>query len=128
MFWWNRLICPLFFKYDDEYDDTYDEHAVGSEEPDAHTGEDDRRRAFVVPRVLRPKGDDEDEEEEEEEDEGPTNERPRDQFVPNPAELREQAEQRRLARRGHRHPGPSVVGMTFPYFNKPFASPWLNFF
>ena len=53
------------FQYEDEYDDTYDSVAVGCEEPDAHIGEEEERRSFVVPRVLRPKGDEESEESEE---------------------------------------------------------------
>ena len=104
------------FQYEDEYDDTYDSVAVGCEEPDAHIGEEEERRSFVIPRVLRPK-EDEESEESEEERELPT-ERPRDQFVSNPAELRELAEQRRNARRGYRPPGPAasqrnVVGNPF---------------
>ncbi len=58
-----------------------------------------------MPRVLRPKDDDYNEESEEESEE--VTEKPRDQFVPNPAELREKAEQRRNARRGYRPPGPA---------------------
>ena len=64
-----------------------------------------------MPRVLRSKADDdEEEEEEEEEDELEDNmNKPRDEFVANPAVLREQAQQRwisRMSRRGHgRGPG-----------------------
>mgnify|MGYP003351212985 CR=1 FL=1 len=64
-------------------------------------------RPFVVPRVLQSNIE---VEEEDDEDEGSTEqpaERPRDQFVANPAELRELAEQRRLNRRGYRRPGPT---------------------
>lgn len=58
----------------------------------------------MVPRVLRPKV--EDESDEEEEEVGQIEERPKDQFVNNPAEMRALAEQRRLSRRGYR-PGPA---------------------
>ena len=87
---------------------------MGCEEPDAHNGE------FVVPRILRSKADADDEEGEEEgEDESQNRtEKSRDEFVQNPALLREQAEQRRLSRmsrRGSHRPGPlprqDVVGM-----------------
>lgn len=81
-------------EYDDEYDDTYDDRILGNEEPDA-----DDRRSFVVPRILRTKEDRADDLEEEDEEEEPT-ERQRDCFVANPAELREQAEQRRLSKGG----------------------------
>lgn len=109
------IIYVVLLQYEDEYDDTYDGHAVGCEEPDAHNGE------FVVPRVLRSKADDDDDEEEEEENEEEENtNKPRDEFVANPAVLREQAQQRwisRMSRRGHgRGPGGppprrDVVGM-----------------
>jgi len=83
--------------YEDEYDDTYDDHAVGCEEPDSSE--------FVVPRVLRSKADDDDDEEEEEDDvEQERTTKPRDEFVTDPALLREQAQQRwisRMSRRGH---------------------------
>jgi activating signal cointegrator complex subunit 2 len=75
---------------------------MGAEEPDAGD-ELASRRSFVVPRILRPKEDREAEEEESEEEE--STEKPRDAFVANPAELREQAEQRRLSRRGRGRPG-----------------------
>lgn len=48
----------------------------------------------------------EDESEEEEEEIEQAEEKPKDQFVSNPAELRALAEQRRLSRRGNR-PGPT---------------------
>lgn len=48
----------------------------------------------------------EESEEEEVEENYSLEEKPRDQFVNNPAEMRALAEQRRLSRRGHR-PGPA---------------------
>jgi len=65
---------------------------------------------LLFPRVLRSKADDDDDEEEEEENEEEENtNKPRDEFVANPAVLREQAQQRwisRMSRRGHgRGPG-----------------------
>lgn len=113
------LIC-FFLKYEDEYDDTYDSQAVGSEEPDAHN--EDELRPFVVPRVLQKNEDyDVDEEGDGEEIPQKSADRPRDQFVANPAELRELAEQRRLNRRGYRRPGPTpaqrdVVGKSHFFF------------
>ncbi|XP_046441124.1 activating signal cointegrator 1 complex subunit 2-like [Daphnia pulex] len=101
----DRVDEQLAAEYEDEYDDTYDGHAVGSEEPDAHTGEDELRRSFVVPRILRPKM--EEESEEEEENYNQTEEKPRDHFVTNPEEMRALAEQRRLSRRGNYRPGPA---------------------
>lgn len=92
-------------KYEDEYDDTYDSQAVGSEEPDAH-GEGGFARPFVVPRVLQSNVEVEDDEDDDGSPEQPAV-RPRDQFVTNPAELRELAEQRRMNRRGYRRPGPT---------------------
>lgn len=93
--------------YDDEYDDTYDSNDVGLEET-AHADELTTRRPFTVPRVLQPKQgrrnadsrhDDNGGSFEEEEEWHP----PRDQFVANPAEIREQREQRHremMERRG----------------------------
>uniref|UniRef100_A0A8B9K9M9 Activating signal cointegrator 1 complex subunit 2 n=1 Tax=Astyanax mexicanus TaxID=7994 RepID=A0A8B9K9M9_ASTMX len=99
-----------FDDYDDEYDDTYDINQVGANDLD----EDDEllnRRPFTTPQVLSMgrKGEEEEEEGEEEEDAVK-----RDQFVQDPAVLRERAEARRLAmqnRRGYRPPPQSnVVG------------------
>ncbi|XP_029843375.3 activating signal cointegrator 1 complex subunit 2 isoform X1 [Ixodes scapularis] len=84
--------------YEDEYDDTYDSNDVGLEEP-ARGDELTTRRPFTVPRVLEPKQgrrngdsryDDGGGAFEEEEEWQP----PRDQFVANPAEIRERREQR----------------------------------
>ncbi|XP_072520566.1 activating signal cointegrator 1 complex subunit 2 isoform X2 [Salminus brasiliensis] len=100
-----------FDDYDDEYDDTYDINQVGANDLD----EDDEmlnRRPFTTPQVLRMgrKGqEEEDEGEEEEEQEDAVR---RDQFVQDPAVLRERAEARRLAmqsRRGYRPPPQSNV-------------------
>ncbi|KAM7301733.1 hypothetical protein ISCGN_017250 [Ixodes scapularis] len=93
--------------YEDEYDDTYDSNDVGLEEP-ARGDELTTRRPFTVPRVLEPKQgrrngdsryDDGGGAFEEEEEWQP----PRDQFVANPAEIRERREQRHremMERRG----------------------------
>ncbi|XP_066510920.1 activating signal cointegrator 1 complex subunit 2-like [Hoplias malabaricus] len=105
-----------FDDYDDEYDDTYDINQVGANDLD----EDDEllsRRPFTTPQVLR-SGRQEQEQEKEEGGEEEEEERERavnrDQFVQDPAVLRERAEARRLAmqsRRGYRPPPPSnVVG------------------
>ncbi|KAI4892431.1 hypothetical protein NFI96_024113, partial [Prochilodus magdalenae] len=103
-----------FDDYDDEYDDTYDINQVGANDLD----EDDEllnRRPFTTPQVLRtagrPEGEERGEEEEEEEEKDETK---RDQFVQDPAVLRERAEARRISmqsRKGHRPPPQShVVG------------------
>ncbi|XP_072736265.1 activating signal cointegrator 1 complex subunit 2 isoform X1 [Ciconia boyciana] len=102
--------------YEDEYDDTYDGNQVGANDADS----DDElisRRPFTIPRVLRPKGQEEGQEEEEEdeqeEEEEAEKERTKDHFVQDPAVLRERAEARRLAylaRKGHKHDSSAVVG------------------
>ncbi|XP_049326544.1 activating signal cointegrator 1 complex subunit 2 [Astyanax mexicanus] len=103
-----------FDDYDDEYDDTYDINQVGANDLD----EDDEllnRRPFTTPQVLSMgrKGEEEEEEGEEEVEEKEDAVK-RDQFVQDPAVLRERAEARRLAmqnRRGYRPPPQSnVVG------------------
>ena len=83
-------------EYDDEYDDTYDDNAIGQEEPDAADA--DRGRPFVLPRVLggghvrnvqqRDERDDESAEEEEEA------RKKKDNFVRNPAEVRDERERK----------------------------------
>ncbi|XP_061115878.1 activating signal cointegrator 1 complex subunit 2 [Conger conger] len=98
--------------YDDEYDDTYDINQVGANDLD----EDDdllNRRPFTTPQVLRtskqPKSRQDEQEEEEEEDEKDAVVK-RDQFVQDPAVLRERAEARRAAmhsRRGYSRPEPA---------------------
>ncbi|XP_078523334.1 activating signal cointegrator 1 complex subunit 2 [Lissotriton helveticus] len=101
--------------YEDEYDDTYDGNQVGANDADA----DDElisRRPFTIPQVLRTRGqleqdgrqgdDDEEDDEPEEEMAKPDN------FVQDPAMLREKAEARRMAfnaRKGIRHDNPSAV-------------------
>lgn len=87
--------------YDDEYDDTYDTNDVGLEEP---SPEDElaARRPFTTPRVLesrqsRRNGDARHEDSDNYED-GDEQQPPRDQFVPNPAELRARQEQRHQER------------------------------
>ncbi|KAM6954156.1 activating signal cointegrator 1 complex subunit 2 [Aplochiton taeniatus] len=97
--------------YDDDYDDTYDINQVGANDLDGDSLL--SRRPFTVPQVLRAGGraaqEEEEEEEEEEEDEDEGSSMKRDQFVQDPALLRERAEARRATmqhRRGHRPEGP----------------------
>lgn len=101
--------------YDDEYDDTYDMNQVGANDLDGDSLL--NRRPFTVPQVLRKgnKHEDVDEgEDEDEEEESVQNNVNRDQFVQDPALLRERAEARRAAmqqRKGIRPERPSnVVG------------------
>uniref|UniRef100_A0A3Q3FUA5 Activating signal cointegrator 1 complex subunit 2 n=1 Tax=Labrus bergylta TaxID=56723 RepID=A0A3Q3FUA5_9LABR len=97
--------------YDDEYDDTYDMNQVGANDLDGDSLL--NRRPFTVPQVLR-RGNKQEEEEEEEEEEPIPNNVNRDQFVQDPALLRERAEARRAAmqqRKGYRPERPgNVVG------------------
>ncbi|XP_070690557.1 activating signal cointegrator 1 complex subunit 2 [Pempheris klunzingeri] len=99
--------------YDDEYDDTYDMNQVGANDLDGDSLL--SRRPFTVPQILR-KGNKPEEEEdgEDEEEETIPNNVNRDQFVQDPAVLRERAEARRAAmqqRKGFRPERPSnVVG------------------
>ncbi|XP_024908800.1 activating signal cointegrator 1 complex subunit 2 isoform X2 [Cynoglossus semilaevis] len=91
--------------YDDEYDDTYDMNQVGANDLDGDSLL--NRRPFTIPQVLR-KGnaaEREEESEDEDEEEPLQNNVNRDQFVQDPAVLRERAEARRAAmhqRRGFR--------------------------
>uniref|UniRef100_UPI003AAFBC27 activating signal cointegrator 1 complex subunit 2 isoform X1 n=1 Tax=Centroberyx gerrardi TaxID=166262 RepID=UPI003AAFBC27 len=100
--------------YDDEYDDTYDINQVGANDLDGDSLL--NRRPFTIPQVLRTgnKPGVEDEEGEEEEEETEQNNVNRDQFVQDPALLRERAEARRAAmqqRKGYRpDPAGNVVG------------------
>lgn len=101
--------------YDDEYDDTYDMNQVGANDLDGDSLL--NRRPFTTPRVLmkvnRAEQQQEEDDDDEEEDnlQGNPN---RDQFVQDPALLRERAQARRAAtqqRRGFPPPRPSnVVG------------------
>ncbi|XP_062615224.1 activating signal cointegrator 1 complex subunit 2-like [Saccostrea cucullata] len=78
--------------YDDEYDDTYDTINVGADDADS-ADELTQRRQFTVPRVLQKKQDvesDSDESAEETVEENPV----KDEFVPNPALIRQRAEER----------------------------------
>lgn len=84
--------------YEDEYDDTYDMNQVGANDRDQDSLL--RWRPFTVPQILRQgqRAEEEEESEEEEEDRGPAqNFAQRDQFVQDPAVLRERAEARRAA-------------------------------
>ncbi|XP_054467077.1 activating signal cointegrator 1 complex subunit 2 isoform X2 [Anoplopoma fimbria] len=101
--------------YDDEYDDTYDMSQVGANDLDGDSLL--SRRPFTVPQILRKgnKPELEEEGEDEEEEEMLQNNVNRDQFVQDPALLRERAEARRASmhqRKGFRpEPRPSnVVG------------------
>ncbi|KAI3372534.1 hypothetical protein L3Q82_023005 [Scortum barcoo] len=107
--------------YDDEYDDTYDMNQVGANDLDGDSLL--NRRPFTVPQVLRKGNKPEDEDESEDENEEDTipcesilfqNNVNRDQFVQDPALLRERAEARRAAmqqRKGFKPERPSnVVG------------------
>uniref|UniRef100_A0A7N8X6W3 Activating signal cointegrator 1 complex subunit 2 n=1 Tax=Mastacembelus armatus TaxID=205130 RepID=A0A7N8X6W3_9TELE len=88
--------------YDDEYDDTYDMNQVGANDLDRDSFL--NRRPFTVPQVLRKGNKAEDEESDnDEEEETLQNNAHRDQFVQDPAVLREKAEARRA------HPS-NVVG------------------
>lgn len=83
--------------YDDEYDDTYDMNQVGANDLDGDSLL--NRRPFTVPQILRKgnKPEDEEEGEDDEEEETLPNNVNRDQFVQDPALLRERAEARRAA-------------------------------
>ena len=84
---------------DDTCDDTYDDNAIGQEEPDAADA--DRGRPFVLPRVLggghvrnvqqRDERDERDDESAEEEEEA---RKKKDNFVRNPAEVRDERERK----------------------------------
>ncbi|XP_050415433.1 activating signal cointegrator 1 complex subunit 2 [Patella vulgata] len=97
--------------YDDEYDDTYDINNVGADDADS-ADELTSRRQFTTPCVFRGKddGNEESESSESDSDSKPSDEsepRKRDQFVADPAKLREAAAQRRaakLAKRGGGQP------------------------
>ncbi|XP_053084943.1 activating signal cointegrator 1 complex subunit 2 [Pangasianodon hypophthalmus] len=108
----NQGNAYLMDDYDDEYDDTYDINQVGANDLD----EDDEllnRRPFTTPQVLRAgRMEEEEDEEEDREEEEKESAVKRDQFVQDPAVLRERAEARRAAmqnRRGYRAPPPSNV-------------------
>lgn len=83
--------------YDDEYDDTYDMNQVGANDLDGDSLL--NRRPFTVPQILRKgnKAEEDEEGEDEEEEEALPNNVNRDQFVQDPALLRERAEARRAA-------------------------------
>ncbi|XP_054630616.1 activating signal cointegrator 1 complex subunit 2 isoform X2 [Dunckerocampus dactyliophorus] len=101
--------------YDDEYDDTYDMNQVGANDLDGDSLL--SRRPFTLPRVLqrvtRAEGGGDDGEEEEDDNSLQSNMN-RDQFVQDPAVLRERAEARRAAmqhRKGiHPERASQVVG------------------
>ncbi|GAA6093809.1 activating signal cointegrator 1 complex subunit 2, partial [Tachysurus ichikawai] len=112
----NQDNAYLIDDYDDEYDDTYDINQVGANDLD-EDAELLSRRPFTIPQVLRASAkqeEKEDEGEEDREEEEKESAVKQDQFVQDPAVLRERAEARRAAmqnRRGYRAPPPSnVVG------------------
>ncbi|XP_050965088.1 activating signal cointegrator 1 complex subunit 2 [Labeo rohita] len=98
--------------YDDEYDDTYDTNQIGANDLDE---EDEllNRRPFTTPQVLRTgRQAREDNEDEDEEEEDKNEAVKKDQFIQDPAVLRERAEARRAAmqsRKGYRPPPSSNV-------------------
>lgn len=79
--------------YDDEYDDTYDTNDVGAFDADS-ADELTYRRPFTVPRILGGKKGMEDGSSESESEESENEKPPRDEFVQNPALLRQRAEER----------------------------------
>lgn len=98
--------------YDDEYDDTYDMNQVGANDLDGESLL--SRRPFTVPQVLRKgtKAENEEQEEEDDDEDVSQNHVTQDQFVQDPALLRERAEARRAAmqqKRGFRPERPSNV-------------------
>lgn len=98
--------------YDDEYDDTYDMNQVGANDLDGDSPL--KWRPFTVPQVLRRgnRAAEDEETEEDEEEETPQNNVNRDQFVQDPALVRERAEARRAAmqqRKGFRPERPTNV-------------------
>uniref|UniRef100_A0A1A8BT68 Activating signal cointegrator 1 complex subunit 2 n=1 Tax=Nothobranchius kadleci TaxID=1051664 RepID=A0A1A8BT68_NOTKA len=99
----SATVCGLD-DYDDEYDDTYDMNQVGANDLDGDSLL--NRRPFTVPQVLRQVARVEEEEDGEDAEEDVLKSNPnRDQFVQDPALLRERAEARRAAmqqRRGVR--------------------------
>ncbi|XP_051924893.1 activating signal cointegrator 1 complex subunit 2 [Hippocampus zosterae] len=99
-------------EYDDEYDDTYDVNQVGANDLDGDALL--SRRPFTLPRVLQraDKAEEMDDDERQEEDQAPQSNMNRDQFVQDPALLRERAEARRAAaqqRKGIQPERPSHV-------------------
>lgn len=98
--------------YDDEYDDTYDMNQVGANDLDGESLL--SRRPFTVPQVLRKgtKAENEEQEEEDDDEDVSQNHVTQDQFVQDPALLRERAEARRASmqqKRGFRPERPSNV-------------------
>uniref|UniRef100_A0A8C7Y7K3 Activating signal cointegrator 1 complex subunit 2 n=1 Tax=Oryzias sinensis TaxID=183150 RepID=A0A8C7Y7K3_9TELE len=95
--------------YDDEYDDTYDVNQVGANDLDGDSLL--SRRPFTVPQVLRTGTKEEEQyEEDQEEDGAPENHASRDQFVQDPALLRERAEARRAATQQRKRVPPERPG------------------
>lgn len=79
--------------YDDEYDDTYDTNNVGAFDADS-ADELTARRPFTVPRVLGGDQNDDHESSDSESEESDSDKPIRDEFVQNPAILRQRAEER----------------------------------
>ncbi|XP_061528696.1 activating signal cointegrator 1 complex subunit 2 [Phycodurus eques] len=101
-------------QYDDEYDDTYDMNQVGANDLDGDSLL--NRRPFTLPRVLQRanKAEEAEDEEYHDKDQGLQSNMNRDQFIQDPALLRERVEAKRAAmqqRKGIRPERPShVVG------------------
>ncbi|KAK3907745.1 Activating signal cointegrator 1 complex subunit 2 [Frankliniella fusca] len=91
--------------YDDEYDDTYDDDLAIAE-----AGEVEKRRQFVVPRVLRSREEVESSEGSEDEDESTENTQPRDAFCQDPALLRAKRERQRSEQMTQRGGGSAKNG------------------
>ncbi|XP_048774497.2 activating signal cointegrator 1 complex subunit 2-like isoform X3 [Ostrea edulis] len=79
--------------YDDEYDDTYDTINVGADDDDS-ADELSQRRQFTVPRVLAARRDNKADYNEESSEESDEETPMKDEFVPNPALIRQRAEER----------------------------------
>lgn len=94
--------------YDDEYDDTYDTSNVGAFDADS-ADELTARRPFTVPRILGGKRTDTNSSPDSDSEESDSDKPIRDEFVQNPALLRQRAEERarwQAQRRGQgRHQG-----------------------
>ncbi|XP_053372909.1 LOW QUALITY PROTEIN: activating signal cointegrator 1 complex subunit 2-like [Mercenaria mercenaria] len=90
--------------YDDEYDDTYDVNAVGADDADS-ADELTTVRPFTTPRVLggQTKADRKDHSESEESDED-ANAANRDNFIEDPAVIRQRAEERARWKAGRAKP------------------------
>ncbi|KAK3107045.1 hypothetical protein FSP39_005836 [Pinctada imbricata] len=95
--------------YDDEYDDTYDANNVGADDADS-ADELTTRRPFTTPRVLGGKTVKSESEDDSNSEESGEESKPRDEFITNPALIRQRNEERaqwKAMRRGQGHRPPS---------------------